>query len=167
MQAGEARRWGGSVLIALATFGAGCGGARSQPPPEIEVVDAFATAGDQSIAVYLSLANTGGPDRITAAELTGASAGLAERITLHTSVERDGLSIMEATDSIEVAAAGATGLEPGSGHLMLERLSAPVKVGDELTLRLRLDRSGPLTATVEVIPLGQALDRVNAGEDDR
>jgi hypothetical protein len=151
-----------AAAAAIALAAAGCSKTPS-PPPAITVVDAFTTPGDQSLAVYFSLTNEGGSDRIVAAELAGADAGLAERVTLHATVERNGLAVMEPAERIDVAADSDTALSPGGGHLMLQGITAPVVLGDELELAVIFERSGTVETTVVVVPTEDALGRLQAG----
>lgn len=158
----EARATVLALLFAVAAAVGGCGGS-VQPAPDVELLDAFTIPGEEDLALYLTLANGGGSDRIVGAELTGPDAGRAERITLHRGVERNGLTIMEPADHIDVPGGTGTALEPGGGHLMLEGLSAPVALGDSLQISIRLDRSPPLTGPVEVVTVEEALDRLHQG----
>jgi len=141
----------------------GCG-ASSPDDPAVSVVDAYTIPGEGSLAIYLTLANEGGGDDIVGAALSGPDEGRAERITLHRTVARDGLSTMTPADRLPVAAGARTALEPGAGHLMVEGLQGAVELGDTLQLTLELDRSGPLEATVEVVTVEEALDRLADAE---
>lgn len=127
--------------------------------PEVRFVDAFATTGAEAAAAYLVLDNTGGEDELVAVELRGTDAGLARTVSMHTTTDRDGISVMERADTIEVRADGRTELAPGGTHLMLEGLRRPIEPGQRLQIRLLLARGGPLDAEVEVIAVEDALDR--------
>lgn len=155
-----------TAVAGLLALSAACGSG-PEAAPEITVLDAFTIPGEQSLAVYLTLANDGGSDRIVGAELAGGDTGRAQRITLHETVERQGLSVMQPVDHISIPAGTRTALEPGGGHLMLEGLVGAVALGDTLTLTIRFDRSEPLTATVRVITVDAALDRLHDAEVTR
>lgn len=146
------------VLTAIATATA-CTG--TEPAPEVRVVDAFTIPGDTALAVYLVLENGGGADHLVGASLAGDDAALAARITLHATEDRGGLSTMVPAERIRVRADEATALGPGGGHLMLEGLTRPVELGDELALTLVFDRGGPMATTVQVIEADAAMDRID------
>lgn len=153
------------ALALVAVLGvAGCGSS-SDAPPEIVVLDAFTIAGEDSLAVYLTLANEGGVTQLTGAELVGPDRGRVREITLHQTVDRDGLAIMEDTDAIEVAGGTVTGLDPGRAHLMLEQLTRPVRLGDELHLRLHFASGPDREVTVETVTVDEALARIE--EEDQ
>ncbi len=75
----SARRIALALAVALAlALTAGCS-TSEQAAPDIEIVDAFMTPGDSTIAVYLTISNGGGPDEIIGAE----SSDVTELVTLH------------------------------------------------------------------------------------
>lgn len=142
------------VLVAALT---GCGReAASAAESQVEVVDAFTTEGTMALAVYLDVENPGGPDRIVGAELVGESAGLARDVSLHQTAERDGLSIMEPTDGIEVAGGTEDALDPTGAHIMLEDLEEPVSFDTPVRLLLDLDRGADVTVDVRVVTADEA-----------
>lgn len=151
---------GSAVALLAGLVLAACSGA-AEPAPQVEVVDAFTIPGSGSLAVYLELANAGGPDRIVGAALVGDDRDLTSTITLHETVVRDGLSIMEPSASIDVAGDARTALEPGGGHLMLDDLTEPVALGDQLSLELQLERSGTIPTTVTVVSVEEALSHLD------
>ena len=150
-------------LAALVVLLGACSGATRAP--EVRVVDVFATAGSEAAAAYLVLDNTGGEDELVGAELRGADADLARAVTMHTTEERDGMSVMIPADSIGVRADGRTELVPGGGHLMLEGLRRPIEPGQRLQMRLLLDRSDPLDVEAEVVAVEDALERAEQGSE--
>lgn len=135
---------------------AACGGQAQASESQIEVVDAFTTDASMALAVYLDLDNPGGADRIVGAELVGDSAGLARDVSLHQTAERDGLSIMEPTDAIEVDGGTDDALDPAGAHVMLEDLSRPVAVDDVVEMRLDLDHGDDLAVSVRVVTADEA-----------
>src|SRR5690606_28452389 len=137
------RRGRGGLMRALAValavgLGVAACAAGADEPPEVTVVDAYTIPGEGSLAIYLALANEGGGDHIVGASLTGADRGRAEEISLHRTVERAGLSIMEPTERLAVPGDTRTALEPGGGHLMVEGLADEVVLGDQLELVIEL-----------------------------
>ena len=153
-----------AVAVAVAALGLGACARSSEAEPAVSVVDAYTIPGEGSLAIYLTLANEGGGDHIVGAALSGPDEGRAERISLHRTVERDGLATMTPTDRLPVPGGTDTALEPGGGHLMVEGLVDPVELGDTFELTVELERSGPLEATVEVIDVDEALARLVGDE---
>lgn len=156
------RRAATSIALGLAALvaPAGCGGgggADDGAAPDITVVDAFATEGTMALAVYLDVENPGGADRIVDVELVGASAELAERVTLHQTAERNGLSIMEPTDAIDVAGGTDEAVTPGGAHVMVEDVARAVTTADVIELTLDLDRSEDIAVDVRVVTADEAI----------
>lgn len=159
----DRRRWFALVAILLGALSLGsC--SKSEPASVVRVIDAFATPGQEAVAVYLRLSNAGGSDDIVGASVAGFPS--AQQVTLHKAKDRDGLSVMVPTDRIQVPARGESALGPGDAHLMLEGVSVPLDAGDGLQLVVEFDRAGPAEIDVEVIPLTDALDRINAPIDE-
>lgn len=125
-------------------------------PPELGIVRPQAGASPGPVAaVYLTVANTGGADR-----LVGASSPAATRLTLHENTGPDGVSLMQRVDSLEIPAGGRLELRPGGSHLMLEGLGAPLEEGGRIEVSLRFERSGPRTVEVPVVGLTQLAEEV-------
>ncbi|WCO67991.1 copper chaperone PCu(A)C [Iamia majanohamensis] len=143
-------------LVLLASTGCGEGSA-ADGPARAEIVDAFTTEATTALAVYLDLDNDGGDDRIVGADLVGDSAGLAAEVTLHETAERDGLSIMEPADAIDIAGGTENALAPADAHIMLERLTRKVTTDDVVSLRLDLDRAEDMTIEVRVVTADEAV----------
>ncbi len=94
-----------------------------EPPPE------------SNAAGYLTLRNRGDrPRRVVRVESDGA-----ERVEMHRSVIEDGMARMIPVAAIEVPPGGEVELAPRGLHLMLIH-PRPLRGGDELELRLELDR---------------------------
>lgn len=128
------------------------------PPPRIRVVDAFTMEGTVALAVYLDLANSGGPDEVVGVEVVSGLPGDDPEVTLHQTARRDGLSIMEPTDAIAVDGDTATALTAAGAHLMLEGISGDVTTGDTITLRVDLRRSDDLVVEVRVVTADEAVE---------
>lgn len=145
------------------------GSGSADAAPAIAVVDAYTVPGAGSVAIYLTLDNDGGADRIVGAELAGADGELAEHVSLHHVREHDGLTTMEPVDDLPVAAHGRTVLGPGGAHLMVEGLHRPIELGDTVAVRLHFEHHEPLTATATAVDADTALDRREGhtgGHDD-
>ena len=106
-----------------------------------------AKAGAQSNAGgYVTIVNRGtAPDA-----LVGAAADVAERVELHQTRNMSGMMMMEPVAKVEVAPGARVELKPGSYHLMLIGLKRALTPGQTVTLTLRFERAGALTARAEV-----------------
>jgi periplasmic copper chaperone A len=106
-----------------------------------------AKAGAQSNAGgYVTIVNRGAaPDA-----LVGAAADVAERVELHQTRNMSGMMMMEPVAKVDVAPGARVELKPGSYHLMLIGLKRALTPGQTVTLTLRFERAGALTARAEV-----------------
>lgn len=103
-----------------------------------------------SAAVYLKMHN-GGPESDT---LVNVRSDVAEMTMLHRSYEEDGIMRMDHVEALEVPAGGSAALSPGSYHIMLMRLAAPLKRGEHFPLTLEFEKAGPVTVMVEITGIG-------------
>lgn len=151
----HARRRGPALVAATAVVLALAGGlgirsliAGSEPAPAIAQIDGVATTAQRgsSGAIYLALVNDGGGDHLTSASTTGAT-----RTVLHTTEQRDGLTIMAKEEERPIAAQGTTVLGPGGSHVMLNGLTVALEPGDLVEVTLVFERSGPRTISVPVV----------------
>jgi len=101
-------------------------------------------------AVWLTIRNSGGADR-----LVGAESPAAERIELHTHHHEDGAMTMRRLEAMEAPAGGALALMPGGDHLMLFGLKPGLAVGDRFPLTLIFEKAGRMTVEVRVAPLAE------------
>jgi copper(I)-binding protein len=137
----------GAALLALwllqvpapaAEFRAGAltvGGAWSPATPPV------ATVG----AAYFSISNSGrGTDRLVA-----ITTPIARKVEIHESRTVQGTMQMRAVAWVECPP-GVTKIEPGSVHVMLLGLSAPLAAGMQFPLNLQFRDAGTLTVQVQV-----------------
>jgi len=124
-------------MLALAALSlAACG---SQAAPDMVVKDAWArstVAGQKSTAVYLTIGNGGGYDRING---VSSQAGDA---SLHSSSTEGGVARMRPIDALEIGSNATVELEPGGTHVMIMNVSKPLAEGGTLPLDLTFERSG-------------------------
>ena len=109
------------------------------PTPEIVVENAWARAaahGRSSTAVYLTIRNTGGGDRLVE---VSSPAGEA---SLHSTSMAGGIMRMRSVEAVDVPAGSAVKLEPGGNHVMLSGLKSPLAAGSTIPLELKFERSG-------------------------
>lgn len=151
-----------AIVAVLTLVPAACGDTEAdgdRPALSVGVAWVPETAVDAA-AVYLTLVNEGGPDRMTSATVDGAT------VELHEAVERDGLVFMEPRDALEIGGDTVVALEPLGRHLMVTDLGAPLEPGDRISLELRFERSDPLVVEVEVVAFAEHLDRLESLADD-
>ena len=120
--------------------------------PQIAVGDAWARAtmpGQPSTAVYLTIRNSGGPDR-----LEGVSTPIG-RAAVHESLTSAGVVRMRPVAAVEVPAGSSVSLRPGGTHIMLTGLRTPLAAGRSFPLRLDFQRSGTKGVQVAVRAPGE------------
>jgi copper(I)-binding protein len=138
------------VAALAAVLLAACG--RPDSPPKIEVGDAWARAsmhGQSSAAAYLTIRNSGGPDR-----LKGVSSPVG-RVAVHETSTSGGVMRMRPVAAVELPAGSTVNLRPGGTHIMLTGLNAPLAAGSRFPLRLDFQRSGTKDVQVEVRAPGE------------
>jgi periplasmic copper chaperone A len=82
---------------------------------------------------------------ITVVSASSPSAGMME---IHEVVDKDGAMVMQPKEGgLVVPAGGSAELKPGSDHLMLMKLPAPIQAGDEVEITVVCDAGGSLTWT--------------------
>lgn len=120
--------------------------ADSAPPPELSVSDV--RSGERvgtTVAVYATIDNRGGDDR-----LIRVSSPVAARGLVHSTND---VGVMGTSEGIEVPGATTVRLVPGGDHVMLEGVGANLLPDDSFALRLEFERAGPVEVEVEVVPL--------------
>ncbi|MBK1665819.1 hypothetical protein CKO10_15265 [Rhodospirillum rubrum] len=118
----------------------------------ITVSDAWARATPGAAKVggaFLTLTNKGDADR-----LLSASADVSETVELHTHVMDGTVMKMRQVDAIDLPANGSVALRPGSFHVMLIGLKAPLSEGQSFPLTLTFERAGKATIEVTVKAVG-------------
>lgn len=138
-----------TLLLTVTLLCAGC--AADPAPPAITVTDAWARAtapGQSSGAIYATIANAGGPDRLVG---VASDAGLA---MIHANDVKDGVSRMRMLSDLPIPANGSVALAPGGTHVMLSGLAAPLAAGSKLNLRLRFAQAGEQPVTVAIVAAG-------------
>ncbi len=136
------------VLTFVLALG-GCDG----PSPTIEVSDAWTratSAASSSAAVYMTIANRGGEDRLTSAITPAAKAATLHTMTMDGSIMR----MRPIAAGIEVAANGTLMLAPNGTHVMLTGLKRPLVEGERIAARLRFARSGDRGVAITVVGAG-------------
>lgn len=112
-------------------------------------------------AGYLSIRNDGETeDALIAVEAE------FPRVTLHTSVEADGMMTMQPLDRLEIAPGETVTLAPGEGgHVMFMGLDAPFEAGSRFAARLVFEKAGEIAVefVVETRPVAGAHEGMDHG----
>lgn len=99
-----------------------------------------------SAAIYLNIRNTGSEADL----LLDIKSDMAERSQIHRSVEEDGIMRMRHIKNLEIGSGEIIAFEPGGYHIMLTRLSQPLKEGDHFPVTLSFKHAGDITVDVLV-----------------
>lgn len=116
----------------------------------IEHPYARATAPAQPVGGgFVTLVNQGGDDR-----LLSASAEVSKSVELHTMSMDGDVMRMRQVDGIALPAGQKVELKPGALHMMFLGLKAPLKTGDSFPVKLKFEKAGEVTVTVNVEEAG-------------
>jgi len=111
---------------------------------------ARATAtGQPTGGAFLKLDNAGAEDR-----LVSATAEVSKAVELHTMSMEGDVMKMRQVDAIVLPAGKVVELKPGGLHIMFIGLKAPLKEGDKFPLKLKFEKAGEVTVTVNVEAAG-------------
>jgi periplasmic copper chaperone A len=87
---------------------------------------------------------------VKAAKVVAASSPLAAMVEIH-EMKMDGDNMkMRAVDALPLPAGQAVALKPGSYHVMLMGLKAPIKAGETVPLTLTVEGEDKQRTTIEV-----------------
>jgi copper(I)-binding protein len=134
------------ALLPVAAFAA-------DPAPTIEITHVWARASAGASgngAAYVTLHNTG----TTADQLVAVSTDAAGKAEVHLSKMENGISSMAPVPSLEVAAGATVEMKPGSYHIMLLGLKAPLVAGQTIPLTLTFAHGGTVPTTAKIEPAG-------------
>lgn len=137
-------------LAVLAMLTAGAAHAQSNP---VKVENAWARATPPRAevgAVYLTL-TASAPDRLIA-----ASTPAAAKAEVHEMSTDNGVMRMRETPGLMLPAGQAVTLAPGSYHIMLTGLKAPLKAGQTIPLHLTFAVAPPVDVVARVGDVGAA-----------
>jgi copper(I)-binding protein len=118
---------------------------------ELTVYDAYIRqpASPDVAAAYLTVRNEGD----TTDRLSSAYCGAAGT----TSVHADSAAMQPGDEAkstpLQVPAGATVSLTPAKGHIMLDKLTGPLKAGDTVSLLLRFDKAGQVLLDVPVISI--------------
>ena len=123
---------------------------------DITVREGWAAADDTISAVYLTIDNAGDDDRLVA-----AASDVAGRVSVMgpgVAMPPDGETEAGTAVDLDIPA-GATVLDPGGTHLMLEQLTRPLVAGGEITVRLTFAEAGEVEVAVDILDWDQVAER--------
>ena len=85
-----------------------------------------------------------------AAKVVAASSPVAAMVEIHEMKMDDGVMKMRAVDALPLPAGQAVALKPGSYHVMLMGLKAPIKAGETVPLTLTVEGEDGKRTAVEI-----------------
>ena len=113
---------------------------------QVKVDDAWVRAtveGQQATGAFMRIVSTEG------GALVAASSPAASVVELHEMKMEGNMMKMSAVPRVELPAGRPVELKPGGYHIMLINLKAPLKAGQTIPLRLRIESKG-VTREIEV-----------------
>ncbi len=137
-----------TTLIAMLAFGAA---AQTTPSP-VMVQDAWARATSAAAttgAVYLTIVDHGGPDR-----LIGFATPVASTAQLHETTMQGNVMKMRPVAGLAVTDKGPVTLGPGGYHVMLVGLKRPLRQGETFPLSVTFEKAGTIQISVAVQGVG-------------
>lgn len=122
--------------------------ATSQAQAQVTVTDPWVratTSQQKATGAFMKLESR------TAARLVGASSPVAKVVEVHEMIAEDGVMKMRATPQLLLSPGKAVELKPGSYHIMLMDLKAPISVRQKVpvTLLIENDKQQRQEQTVE------------------
>jgi len=126
---------------------------------DIRVSGAWAAADDVVTAVYLTIENGGGDDRVV--EATSEVAGHVSTMGGDVDMSVDPGGAGDGAPFDLPVPSGTTELAPGGTHIMLEQLTRPLEPGETITLRLTFEEAGTVEVPVEILDWEQVSARVS------
>jgi len=109
----------------------------------LTMADPWVKAQDTAMTGAFGVFSNPSDSDITIASASSPSAGMME---IHEVVDKDGAMVMQPKEGgLVVPAGGSATLKPGSDHLMLMKLPAPIEAGDEVEITVVCDSGGSLT----------------------
>lgn len=128
---------------------------------EMQVVQAYARAtppGASSAAVYLTLHNQADKKRL----LVDVSSNRAKQVMIHQNQLQGDMMRMRQLSQLEIVAHSHFEFKPGDHHLMLTGLATPLRVGEQVQLKLQFDNGQVLFVRLPVLAVG---DEIGAGRN--
>jgi copper(I)-binding protein len=118
-------------------------------PITVEQVWSRAAPAGRTGVLYLTVTDSGAPDRLVA-----VSSPVAEQAELHETTMVNGVMQMRPVDAVPVAPGQPATLAPGGYHVMLLRLKQALNEGDSFPVTLSFEHAGTVSATASVAKAG-------------
>jgi len=83
-------------------------------------------------------------------KVVAASSPVAEMVEIHEMKMEDGVMKMRAVDALPLPAGQAVALKPGSYHVMMMGLKAPIKAGETVPLTLTVEGEDKQRTTIAI-----------------
>ena len=133
-----------AIVLFAATLLTAC---QPEPAPLVTVSEAKAIALPTSAAVYFTLANSGGRDRLLS---VAADAGIGQASLHETTMDGDIMRMRAIEEGIEIPARGRVRLSSNGRHVMIQDLAQPLAEGSSVRLTLRFERQGEIAIEAPV-----------------
>jgi periplasmic copper chaperone A len=109
----------------------------------LTMADPWVKAQDTGMTSAFGVFSNPGDADVTITSASSPSAGMME---IHEVVDKDGAMVMQPKEGgLVVPAGGSATLKPGSDHLMMMKLPAPIEAGDEVKITVVCDTGGSVT----------------------
>lgn len=128
----------------------GAGGMTMSSPITIEGAFARATTNDVA-GVFMNIKNSGAADKLVAAKVDPALAGVVE---VHETITQGATSKMQKVAGIDIPASGMAELKPGGYHVMLLNVKREIKVGEVIEVTLVFEKAGEIKTKANVVEMG-------------
>ena len=129
----------------------------------LTVMDPWVKATDMEMTGAFGMVENPTDADITVVSASSPSAGMME---IHEVVDQDGSMVMQQKEGgLVVPANGSATLQPGSDHLMLMQLPAPIEAGDEVEITAVCDTGGTVTWTSVAKPFEGGAEPYVPSED--
>lgn len=143
-----------AILAGVLVLAAGSSQARDYKLGSLQIVQPWSRAtpkGASLAAGYMKITNAGtAPDR-----LIGGSSPIAGRVELHEMTMADGIMRMRPLkDGVELKPGETVEFKPGSFHVMLVDLKAPIEQGKSVKGTLVFEKAGSIDIEYDVVRAG-------------
>ena len=143
-----------AIFTGLALAAAATAWAHDFSVGQIKIAHPYARAtlaGQSTGGGYLKLDNAGADDK-----LLSASAEVSGSVELHSMSMEGDVMRMRQVDGVALPAGKTVELKPGGLHIMFVGLKTPLKAGDSFPMKLKFQKAGEVTVTVNVEASGAA-----------
>lgn len=137
-----------SLAVAVPTYASQFKSVKSSSQIQIEQCWIRLLPAHLPSAGYFALQNNG--EKVI--ELKAATTPSYQQVMLHQTNEVDGMTKMQMAKKIEIPAKGTLTFEPGGFHIMFEKPTSTLKVGETMQLKLLFSDGQTVTTNCKVNP---------------